>query len=282
MRILFMGGKHAGCGCLKFLIDRAEEIAGTFVCADDEAPNRWYPSAVEIAKEADIPVHRVEDINQPATVALIKKLNPEAIVLVEYDQLPDIQLYRELAPKGIIQLSLCLVNRYRGYYPITWALLDEEQETGASLYYLTEKKSTVQMVGQVKIPIHKEDTAGILYEHVAESGLSLFKTAWEYITIDKIKPRSTDLSSAAYHGPEYPSRKLDFTKSGKELLSQIRAHLFPPYPPPYIQMGDQRLDILPRKKTTRAQLKEIGTDVRRNPRKRTTMFNTIEDGWFSE
>ena len=242
MRILFMGGKRVGHGCLSFMLESGCDVVGVIVNSGDEDSKRWFPSTAELARGSDVPVFEWDNVNSDEAVETLKELSPDLIVLAYYDQILRRPLI-ELPTRYCLNVHMALSEEYRGCYPTTWALLNGESRTGITIHVVDEGIDTGPIIAQVEVPITNEDTGRSLYERCTDEAIQLFRTSWPHILDDSIQPRVQHGAGARYYRREFPSRELDFNCSGRNVYDQIRAHLFDPFPPPYLLIGDEKYEI---------------------------------------
>jgi methionyl-tRNA formyltransferase len=74
---------------------------------------------------------------------------------------------------GTFNLHASLLPQYRGAAPIHWAIINGEQETGATTFFLKHEIDTGSIIYQEKEPIHENDTAGTLHERLMKRGAQL-------------------------------------------------------------------------------------------------------------
>lgn len=246
MRVIFAGGKNVGCGCLEYLLlDREVDLVAVFVNPkSDTAANRWYPSAAEIAMVHGIPVFSPPSINAPKSKEQIRALNPDLLVVVYYDQI----LKRDvigIPKRGCINLHMALAEEYRGCYPTTWAIINGEKRTGVTLHYIDEGVDSGDIIAQREVPVDASDTGIDLYEKCTQNAIGLFRETFPLIETG-MAPRRRQVSTeqTKYYRREFPSRKIDFGKSGADIYNHIRALTFPPFPPPYFYIGEKKMIIV--------------------------------------
>lgn len=236
-KILFMGGKYVGFNCLKYLVLNEFSVVGCFVNEEDEAKNRWYDSLREFCVKQKIPVYYFPNVNSVESENKMRKLSPDIIVVVYYDQILK-QNIIDLPKMGCINLHLALPQVHRGCYPTTWSLIRGDALTGATLHFITTDIDNGPVIAQRKIKIEDNWTGKDLYYKVSDVGIALFK---EYFPkLEKIKPRKIDMSKALYYKKEFPSREIELDK---KTYNKVRALIFEPFPPPYIKIG-KRLFII--------------------------------------
>lgn len=101
----------------------------------------------------------------------IEKINPELIVVVAFRMLPK-KLWK-LPKYGTLNLHASLLPNYRGAAPINWAIINGENETGITTFFIDEKIDTGAIILSEKISISKGTTAGELHNTLMKKGGSL-------------------------------------------------------------------------------------------------------------
>lgn len=245
VRILFMGGKGVGCGVLRLLLDApSAQVCGVVVNPNDRAADRWYPSAAEIALGAGIPVRAPGNVNSEAEIAWIRACDADLIVVAYYDQI----LAREIfaMPRlGCVNLHFARAERYRGCYPTTWALINGDTATGVTLHRVTGEIDGGEILAECEVPIAPEDTGLSLYAKCTQAGIALFGEALPALLEGRLPGRAQCRTAATrYHGRAFPSHEIRFEGDAQAVLNRIRALHFPPFPPPYFNLGGKKFLIV--------------------------------------
>jgi methionyl-tRNA formyltransferase len=246
MRVIFVGGKDVGCGCLEYLLGHVEvDVVAVFVNpVSDTAAGRWYRSASELALAAGVPVHAPRRINDEKNRALIAAYDPDLLVCVYYDQI----LRREVLDiphHGCVNLHLALAEEYRGCYPTTWALLNGETRTGVTLHWMDEGVDSGDIIAQTQVGITPGDTGRSLYEKCTVAGIQLFASTFPRI-LDRSAPRRPQQTTerTRYYRREFPTQQLDLRAAAPQLYDHLRAVYFPPFPLPHFYVGDRKFVIV--------------------------------------
>ena len=243
MKILFMGGKNIGYGCLKLLIASKVDIVGIIVNPSDTDAARWYESTAELGLHHNLPVFMIEDINSEKGVAYIKELAPDLIIVVYYDKILKKRII-DIPRKGCINLHMALAEEYRGCFPTTWAIMNGEQRCGVTLHYVDEGIDSGDIIEQKEIIIDEGDTGRGLYEKCTRAGIELFREELPRILSDTVKRRKqVTTEKTKYYKRNFPNREIDFSKSGREIYNRIRALIFDPFPPPFFYIGETKYVI---------------------------------------
>ena len=92
----------------------------------------------------------------------MKDLNPDFIIVVAFRMIPE-SIWR--IPKfGTINLHASLLPNYRGSAPINWVLINNENQTGITSFFIDENIDTGDILFQQKIKIDERINAGDLHD----------------------------------------------------------------------------------------------------------------------
>lgn len=193
-----MGTPQFAVQPLRALAAAGHEIAGVVTRTDKPAGRGRIlaaPPVKRVARDLGIAVYQPRRVRAPEFIELLRKIEPEAIVVAAYGQL----LPRELLtlPKfGCINIHASLLPAYRGAAPINWAIIRNERETGNTIMLMDEGMDTGAILMQESIPIGPEDTAGALTEKLSSLGAKLITRALPLIAAGKLVPLAQDASKA--------------------------------------------------------------------------------------
>ena len=224
MRIVFMGTPDFAACSLKKLIEEHFEIVGVFT-QPDKPRNRGMklqPSEVKVAAlEAGLPVYQPESMKDPASLELLSSLRPDILAVVAYGKLlPDSML--ELPRYGAINVHGSLLPKYRGAAPIQWAVLNGDAVTGVSTMYLSHDMDAGDVIYTEETPIGEQETAGELFDRLAEMGASLLVKTLRAIERGDAPRTPQDHSQATY--TKQLTKELcpiDWTKSSFAIMKHV-------------------------------------------------------------
>ena len=118
-----------------------------------------------IAEENSIKRICTSDINSENIAKILKDFEPDLLV-----SLFTMQIYKNdviKIPKfGAITSHPSILPNYRGLEVFFWVLANNENETGVSVFFLTEKIDDGKVIWQRKIPIKSETTMDGLYDEI--------------------------------------------------------------------------------------------------------------------
>ena len=120
------------------------------------------------AKSMGLDVIQEQDLKSGHFVSKLKELDADLFVVVAFRILPNSLI---TIPKlGSINLHGSLLPAYRGAAPIQWALINGEDETGLSTFFIAPKVDTGAVICQDKLPIYPNDNYGTLSERMGILG----------------------------------------------------------------------------------------------------------------
>ncbi len=122
----------------------------------------------EFASASGIPVLQPQKLKDPLFLQNIEALKPDLQVVIAFRMMP-VQLW-SLPPLGTINLHASLLPQYRGAAPIHWAIVNGEQETGVTTFFLNEAIDQGRVLLSEKVQIGGHETAGELHDRLMVTG----------------------------------------------------------------------------------------------------------------
>lgn len=218
-----------GYACLKYLLERGENVA--FVATHRDAPGErlWFPSVTELARASGIePVYG--EATHPAEVrARVESAAPDLLFSFYYRELlaPDLL---DLPRLGAYNMHGSLLPKFRGRAPVNWAVVKGETRTGATLHVMTERADAGGIVDQEAVPIGPDDTALEVQQRVDAAAVAVLARRLEELKSGTAPIRPQDESAATRFGRRRPEDgRIDWTRSAKEVHDLVRA-VTHPYP----------------------------------------------------
>jgi methionyl-tRNA formyltransferase len=127
---------------------------------------------------------------------------------------------------GIVNGHPSLLPRYRGPYPVAWAVRNGESDIGMSYHFMDEGFDTGNLLAQIPIPLDPEETWETLTPKLAAATAELLPVVFRRLADgDGGEPQ---------HGGEYQGRfepeyeRVDTTRTAAEVHTQVRAWAFVP------------------------------------------------------
>lgn len=243
MNIVFMGSPDFAIPSLEKIFNSNHTIKAV-VSNVDKRRGRGSDIAPTVVKakamELGLPVIEVEDLKSKQFEKTLKELNPDLFVVVAFRILPKNIL--EIPKVGSINLHASLLPKYRGAAPIHWAVINGEEETGCTIFFLDEKVDTGNIILQKKISIANNDTTGEIYSKLMEEGSDQLLEAIDLIeseNYDLIKQEDSEATPAPKLFNE--NTRIDFTKTAVEVHNLIRG--LNPFPVAWTTWNDKNVKI---------------------------------------
>lgn len=195
-----MGTPEFAIPSLKILLEHGHNIVSV-VTTPDKPQGRGHqiaPSPIkEFAVQHTLPLLQPENLKSSDFASDVARLQPDLIVVVAFRILPP-EVFT--IPKlGSFNLHASLLPKYRGAAPINWALIQGEEETGVTSFFLREKVDTGAMILQARLRIGPDETAGELHGRLAELGSEVVLQTVRAIEIGNVavQPQDESLASLA-------------------------------------------------------------------------------------
>ncbi|MCQ2144311.1 MAG: methionyl-tRNA formyltransferase [Bacteroidales bacterium] len=240
-QIVYMGTPEFAVAPLDALIQQGYHIAAV-VTVPDKASGRGLKvneSAVKkYAVEHGIPVYQPEKLKDPEFVDAMKALKPDLFVVVAFRMLP--KVVWEIPALGTFNLHAALLPQYRGAAPINWAVINGDQVTGVTTFFIDEGIDTGNIMMREQIRIEKTDNAGDVHDKLMELGSKVVVQTVEGIIEGHIENR---VQKSFIQGDEVlkPAPKLtrelchiDWNARSKDIYNLIRG--LSPYPAAFTEV----------------------------------------------
>jgi len=231
LRIIFMGTPDFAVASLQALFEAKFTIVGVITAPDKPAGRgrKLNESAVKkYALEKKLNILQPTNLKDSQFLELLKNLNANLQVVVAFRMLP--QVIWKMPEFGTFNLHASLLPNYRGAAPINWAIINGEEKTGVTTFFLDEKIDTGEIILQEEVTIAPDETAGELHDKLMSLGSSLVLKTANLIKNGTIKTfkqlTNNDVASAPkiYAG----DCKIDWTLEGNQIHNFIRG--LSPYP----------------------------------------------------
>lgn len=242
MRIVFMGTPDFAEESLRALLDAGEEIAAVFT-QPDKPRGRGMVSSFSpvktLAVERGIPVYQPLTFKDGAATEQLRALAPELLVVVAYGRILP-QAFLDVAKYGSINVHGSLLPRWRGAAPIQWAVIAGDEKAGVTTMLMAEGVDTGDMLLTSETPVGARETAGELFDRLAQSGAELLTET--LVRLDEITPRpQNDAESCYAHMLDKKMAVIDWSKSARELDCLVRG--LNPWPIALTSLAGERLKV---------------------------------------
>lgn len=174
MRIVFMGTPDFAVSSLEALLSASCDVVGVVTNPDRPSGRgrKERPSPVKgKATEHGLPVLEPEDLQDPDFLEALHSWAPDLQVVVAFRILP--KAVWSIPSRGSINLHASLLPDYKGAAPIQRAIMNGEEHTGVTTFFIEEGMDTGDILLQASTDIPHEMTAGELHDRLMRIGADL-------------------------------------------------------------------------------------------------------------
>ncbi|WP_139422396.1 methionyl-tRNA formyltransferase [Chryseobacterium mulctrae] len=242
LKVVFLGTPEFAKTALEAIHQSHHEVVGVVTVADKASGRgqKINQSPVKVfAAENNIPVFQPEKLRNPEFLEELKKLDADVFVVVAFRMMPKVLF--EMPRMGTFNLHASLLPDYRGAAPINYAVINGEEKTGATTFFINEKIDEGNILLQEEIPVLENENAGSLHDRLMEMGSKLVVKTLdglaENLIIEKPQPEVEHPKNAYKIFKE--DTRIDWKKSSKEVHQFILG--MSPYPAAFttLKIGEE-------------------------------------------
>ena len=229
MRLLVLGTGPFAVPMFQSLLDSAHEVLGLVTRPTPPAKGREkgpLNPMRELAERSGVAVHAPASINSDEGRDLIRRLEPELLVVCDYGQILAADVLA-LTPLGGINLHASLLPKFRGAAPIQWALLRGESETGVTVIHMTPRLDGGPILAVRSTLVASDETHPELEHRLALLGIEPVHEALALLADwDRASVLGTPQDPAlATKAPRLKKEHgaIDWTRSAEQIRNQVRA-----------------------------------------------------------
>lgn len=242
LKVVFLGTPEFAKTALEAIHQSHHEVVGVVTVADKASGRgqKINQSPVKVfAAENNIPVFQPEKLRNPEFLEELKKLDADVFVVVAFRMMPKVLF--EMPRMGTFNLHASLLPDYRGAAPINYAVINGEETTGATTFFINEKIDEGNILLQEQIPVLENENAGSLHDRLMEMGSKLVVKTLDGLAENSIveKPQpEVEHPKNAYKIFKEDTR-IDWTKNSKEVHQFVLG--MSPYPAAFttLKIGEE-------------------------------------------
>jgi methionyl-tRNA formyltransferase len=244
LKIVYMGTPGFAVGPLSAILNSGVARVLAVVTAPDKPAGRGLklqPSEVkQLAVARQLPVLQPEKLKDPGFLDQLRALDADLFVVVAFRMLPEVVW--NMPRLGTINLHASLLPAYRGAAPINWAIINGEETTGVTTFFLKHEIDTGDVLMQQEIAIAENTTAGELHDQLMEEGSRLLVASLAAISSgsatripqDSIPAHTNDWPHAPKLNRE--NTRINWTQSAHQIVNLVRG--LSPYPSAWCVMEE--------------------------------------------
>ncbi len=194
LRIVYMGTPEFAVESLRQLVEGGYNVVGV-VTMPDKPMGRHQDtlSQSEVKKYAlsqGLKVLQPERLKDEAFLEELRAMHADLQIVVAFRMLPEVVW--SMPRLGTFNCHASLLPQYRGAAPINWAVINGEEETGVTTFFLQHDIDTGNIIAQRKTPIGPDETVGDVYERLMKMGAELVTDTVDMILRDEVVTRRQD------------------------------------------------------------------------------------------
>lgn len=241
LRIVFMGTPEFAVESLKALIENGYNIVGVITMPDKPSGRGHkiqYSAVKKYALEQNLPLLQPEKLKEDIFLSALKAWNADLQIVVAFRMLPEVVW--DMPRLGTFNLHASLLPQYRGAAPINWVVINGEEETGVTTFFLTHEIDTGKIILQEKIKIDEKDNAGTVHDKLMTIGANLVCKTVDMLLDGKVDAVDqsqfvTDESQLKAAPKIFKETcRIDWNKPAKDIQNLIRG--MSPYPAAWTEL----------------------------------------------
>ena len=238
MSIVFIGTPAFAVPSLHALARDAHSIAAVITQPDRPAGRHQTPRPPPVkaaALDLGLPVLQPPNLRDSDTLARLRELSPEVIVVVAYGQIlrPDVL---DIPARGVVNVHPSLLPRWRGASPIPAAILAGDERTGVTIMLMDAGWTAAQSLPRAKPQSMIGDTAASLSDTLSQAGADLLAETLPRWLAGEIEPQPQDESQATVCPLlRKEDGAIDWTLPAIDIWRRVRA--YNPWPGAFTSLG---------------------------------------------
>lgn len=245
LKIVFMGTPAFAGPSLDILLENGYEVVGVITATDKyggRGKNKLIESDVKkYARSKGLRILQPKNLKAPEFLEELRSLKANLQVVVAFRMLPEVVW--AMPELGTFNLHGSLLPKYRGAAPINWAIINGEEETGVTTFFLQREIDTGDMIFQEKLPIGENETAGELHDRMMMLGAQVTLKTVRAIEAGEAPTQKQD-DQQATKAPKifHDTCEVNFAQPTQRVHDFIRG--LSPYPAAWTILDGKKLKLL--------------------------------------
>ena len=234
LRIVFLGTPEFAVESLDRLCGEGYNIVGV-VTMPDKPAGRGHKLLQSPVKQYAVEhgLHLMQPANHKSQefVDELKSLNADLFIVIAFRMLPEVVW--SMPRLGTFNLHASLLPKYRGAAPINWAVINGDEQTGVTTFFLKHEIDTGDIIDREAIDIAPDENVGSVHDRLMALGADLTIKTVEGIINGTLTPiPQDDLLDGTQPTPApkifKDTCRIDWTKPAGQVFNLVRG--LSPYP----------------------------------------------------
>lgn len=243
-KIVFIGTVISSYHALEELLINKVPVAGVFTLDKEYIGSvSDYADLKPLCQEYNVPCYTFRNVNDAEVIDKLKELHPDYVFVIGLSQLVKREIL-DLPSLGCIGAHPSLLPKGRGRASLPWTIINEDQESGMSVFFLEDGPDSGDIIKQKRYAVSPSETATTLYEKTIKNLREIMKEIAPDLKKGTITAVAQDEKLATYTTKRVPTDGFINweTMSTHEIDKLIRASTAP-YPGAYTYYKKKKLII---------------------------------------
>ena len=246
LRIIFMGTPEFAVGILDSILTNNYNVVAVITAPDRPAGRGQkikFSAVKEFALQKELPILQPTNLKDEAFLSELKSYNANLQIVVAFRMLPEVVW--KMPSIGTFNLHASLLPQYRGAAPISWALINGDEKTGVTTFFIDNKIDTGAIILSKTLDIEPNENAGALHDRLMILGSEAVVETLDLISDSNvnltIQTQNEDLKTAYKLNKE--NTRIDWNQPAVTVKNLIRG--LSPYPVAWTKFneGDKENDV---------------------------------------
>ncbi|MBQ4366854.1 MAG: methionyl-tRNA formyltransferase [Muribaculaceae bacterium] len=244
LRIVFFGTPEFAVESLRRLVEGGYNIVGVVTMPDKPAGRGHHMLQSDVKKYAlEQGLHLMQPVRlkDEAFVEELRALRADLQIIIAFRMLPEVVW--SMPRLGTFNLHASLLPKYRGAAPINWAVMNGDDRTGVTTFFLKQEIDTGDIIQQRDIEIGRHDNVGIVHDRLMLLGADMVMETVEAILAGTVHPIPQDqLLTAGQQATPAPkifkdTCRIAWSTPAEQVYNHIRG--LSPYPAAWTTLADE-------------------------------------------
>ncbi len=243
VKFAFIGGTKRGYRLINALLQKELIPEFAVILEEDEHESEKYSDKIIGLLNDKQVLNSISKKLSDGDYEKIRNLELDFVIVFGWRTLIDTKINDSLK-LGLVASHFSLLPKYRGFAPLQWAIINDEKETGVTLFLIQEGKvDSGKLISQKKVPVMSDDYAAELNVKLTDCAIEMYLELFRNFESGKIKLTEQNEADATYCCKRTPEDgKIDWNKSSAEIYNLIRA-LAHPYPGAFCEYKGETFHI---------------------------------------
>ncbi len=229
MKVVFAGNNLRAVKCLEFLIKKKITIP-LVISHHKKSEGLYFQNLIKISKQLNLNCVSPKNINSIKLEKILKKINPDLLVLCGYSQNILKEKIYNLPKYGTWNLHASDLPKYRGASPLNWSILNGEKKIGISIIQVDKSLDGGDILAKSYINLKKDENIRSLTLKVNRVYPKLLYSKINDLRQNKVKKIKQSLQNSTFFSKRYPKDSfLKFAEMNAEDIKKIILSSIKPY-----------------------------------------------------